>query len=71
MADLRCLAEGKTLDDPLTFGHQARAFAGFQRRHLAWENSVLLPLARRRLDPSDAADLRRTMTARRGATHSA
>jgi hemerythrin-like domain-containing protein len=68
MADLHRLAEGELPADPLAFAHQARAFVGFQRRHLAWENSVLLPLARRRLEASDLAELRRAMAARRGVT---
>ena len=66
MVDLRHLAAAEPPVDPPAFAHQARAFAGFQRRHLAWENSVLLPLARRRLDADDTADLRRAMAARRG-----
>ncbi len=37
-----------------------------QRRHLAWENSVILPLAKRRLKPTDLADLGRAMARRRG-----
>lgn len=36
------------------------------RRHLAWENSVVLPLAKRRLKAADLADLGRAMAQRRG-----
>lgn len=71
MGDLRRLAGGGPLADPLAFTHQARAFAGFQRRHLAWENSVLLPMARRRLEAGDTAELRCAMAARRGVSLSA
>jgi len=68
MVDLHRLAEGRPLDDLVAFNHQARAFVGFQRRHLAWENSVLLPLARRRLNAHDTAEHGRAMAARRGVT---
>jgi len=37
-----------------------------QRRHLAWENSVILPLAKRRLKAADLIDLGRAMARRRG-----
>lgn len=36
------------------------------RRHLSWENSVVLPLAKRRLEPADLADLGTAMAQRRG-----
>ncbi|MDJ0949222.1 MAG: hemerythrin domain-containing protein [Alphaproteobacteria bacterium] len=42
------------------------AFAEAQRRHLAWENAVVLPLARKRLAAADLVDLGRAMAARRG-----
>ena len=44
----------------------AMAFATLQRRHLAWENGTILPLARQRLSAEDKAELGRRMTARRG-----
>ena len=47
-----------SIADPLAFSHQARAFAEFQRRQLACENSVLVPLSRCRLDTGDTAVLR-------------
>lgn len=40
-------------------------FAIDQRRHLVYENSVLLPIARRRLTESDLENLSRRMKARR------
>ncbi|MBL8673088.1 MAG: hemerythrin domain-containing protein [Alphaproteobacteria bacterium] len=43
-----------------------RAFAEGQRRHLAWENAVVLPLARRRLQSGDLREIAGQMAARRG-----
>ena len=42
------------------------AFAQHQRRHLALENSIVLPIARLRLKSRDLAPLARRMMARRG-----
>ncbi len=66
IVDIRRIAEGKVPENLIAFGHQARAFARFQRRHLAWENSVVLPLARKRLRETEIAGLRRRFAARRG-----
>ena len=48
------------------FVHEARTFGVLQRRHLAWENGTILPLARKRLNKHDLAELGRKMAARRG-----
>lgn len=45
---------------------EATLFKELQRRHLAWENSVLLPLARSRLNAKDFEVLGRHMAARHG-----
>lgn len=42
------------------------AFVDSQRRHLAWENAIVLPLARKRLTPTDRKRLGASMAARRG-----
>jgi hemerythrin-like domain-containing protein len=42
------------------------AFVESQRRHLAWENAFVLPLARKRLTPADSKRLGAAMAARRG-----
>ncbi len=63
---LRAIAAGETLPSFETFRHQARAFAELHRRHLAWENGALLPLARKRLSADDLLALGRSMAARRG-----
>jgi hypothetical protein len=42
------------------------AFAETQRRHLAWENALVIPRARHILQPPDLAKLARSMAKRRG-----
>jgi hemerythrin-like domain-containing protein len=42
------------------------AFAAHELRHLALENAVVLPIARRRLTADDLGDLARRLAARRG-----
>jgi hemerythrin-like domain-containing protein len=42
------------------------AFAETQRRHLAWENALVIPRARHILQPPDLARLGRSMAKRRG-----
>jgi hemerythrin-like domain-containing protein len=48
------------------FGAAVDAFVDSQRRHLAWENAFVLPLARKRLTPRDRKRLGAAMAARRG-----
>jgi hemerythrin-like domain-containing protein len=56
------LAPGSDLE-----GRKALAsFAAQERRHLALENAVVLPIARLRLTPHDLAGLSRRLAARRG-----
>jgi hemerythrin-like domain-containing protein len=43
-----------------------RAFVETQRRHLAWENALVIPVARRLLRPQDLKRLGRAMAKRRG-----
>lgn len=43
----------------------AEQFAAMQQRHLIWENVVVLPIARRRLLPSDLAAMGHAMADRR------
>ena len=51
--------------DP-AFGGAVSAFVDSQRRHLAWENAFVLPLARKRLTAADRRCLSSAMAARRG-----
>ncbi len=64
--DLSVLVSGKALDHPTRVFTDLRTFAEALRRHLDWENKVVLPLARKRLKPQDLADMGRNMAARRG-----
>ena len=59
-----CAAGHKEMSDDLTAA--VRAFAQRQRRHLAVENAVVIPLAEARLTPNDREGLSRRMAARRG-----
>ena len=54
------------VDDPDLLAARSHAMADSQRRHLAWENSVVMPLAKKRLTASDLVELARAMAARRG-----
>jgi hemerythrin-like domain-containing protein len=62
----RCLetraAPGATLEGR----RDLSAFAARERRHLALENAVVLPIARQRLTREDLAGLARRLAARRG-----
>ena len=62
----RCLdsraAPGANLDGR----RDLAAFAAQERRHLALENAVVLPIARQRLTPEDLTGLARRLAARRG-----
>jgi hemerythrin-like domain-containing protein len=49
------------------FASAARAFARAQRRHVAYENGSILPLARTRLTRKDLKQLSRRMAQRRKA----
>ncbi len=64
---LRAIAAGRASADAVAFAHMARAFSVFQRRHLAWENGTILPLARKRLTAADQAAMGDAMAGRRGA----
>ena len=65
LADLELLALGHRLANPTRFMMNVQAFTATQRRHLAWENATVIPLARRRLKPEDLRALRADMSARR------
>jgi len=63
---LATLAEGRRVPREAVFLQSVSAFAATQRRHLQWENEVVLPLARRRLNGVDLAEIGRGMAERRG-----
>jgi hemerythrin-like domain-containing protein len=66
VADLEVIAKEAKLANPARLLFNSRAFAEAQRRHIGWENNVLLPLARKRLTEADREELGRNMAARRG-----
>ncbi len=63
--DLRVVAESRDLESPARFFTSLRIFAEGQRRHLSWENRVVMPLAGKRLTRQDLETLGRNMAARR------
>jgi hemerythrin-like domain-containing protein len=63
---LAALAGRGPSEPTVAFKVAARLFAQGQRRHLAWENAVILPLARDRLTPADLRELAQRMATRRG-----
>jgi hemerythrin-like domain-containing protein len=64
--DLEDLIAGRAFGDPAQFLMNLFAFSQTQRRHLAWENAVILPRARAYLRAIDHGELGRRMAARRG-----
>jgi hemerythrin-like domain-containing protein len=64
--DLEALIGGRALGDPARFLINLFAFSQTQRRHLAWENAVILPRARAYLTATDTLELGRRMARRRG-----
>ncbi len=67
LSGLERLAASRPLDRPLDFICSVLQFCETQRRHIAWENSTILRLARRRLTADDMVALRRGIAARRAA----
>ena len=66
LALLEAVAQGCAGAGAPAFAEAARRFAAQMRRHLAWENSVILELARERLLPEDLAAIAHGMAERRG-----
>lgn len=66
---LRRLMRGRRLVDEMAFARLAATFAETQRRHLAWEEALMLALARRRLNAEDLGEIGRAMARRRGAAY--
>lgn len=63
---LRGLTKDGKAADPDGFFRTVGVFTETQRRHLAWENGIVLPLARKRLTRADLAQMGQAMAARRG-----
>ncbi len=67
VAQLKALDGRRPVPDETRLYRDLLAFAESQRRHLEWENTVVLPLARKRLSAADLAEMGRNMAARRRA----
>ncbi|MDJ0950750.1 MAG: hemerythrin domain-containing protein [Alphaproteobacteria bacterium] len=62
---LQALLDARPFGDPEGFLRDCYTFVETQCRHLAWENEVVLPIARIRLTPEDRESLGRSMATRR------
>ncbi|MFM8748344.1 MAG: hemerythrin domain-containing protein [Aestuariivirga sp.] len=62
---LELLAQGGRPDNPDMLGYMLRGFFERYRRHMLWENALVLPLARLRLNPDDLAALQARMSENR------
>ena len=58
---LEQLAEGKRLANPDMVGYMLRAFFESYRRHIHWENTLVMPLARKRLTDEDFTQIAAVM----------
>lgn len=63
--ELECLRTSERPGNPDMVGYMLRGFFEGQRRHLAWEDAVVLPLARARLTAEDLRELGRIMVENR------
>lgn len=63
--DLEALAGGAPLPNSSRFFMNVSAFCANQRRHLSWENRIVLPTARKLLDETEMDKIARSMSARR------
>lgn len=66
-AGLRRLAKGEAVPAPAEFSRVVASYAESHRRHLGWEEDVVMPLARRLLSGQDMAAMGRRMAERHGA----
>lgn len=57
LESLEGLREGRRLKNPDMVGYMLRSFFECYRRHIVWENAIVLPLARARLMPDDLDEL--------------
>jgi len=65
--EIDCLSKHQAFRDPAKFLSDAWRFAEAHRRHIVWEDSVVLPRARRCLTASDHEQMLKSMAARRRA----
>jgi hemerythrin-like domain-containing protein len=65
---LDLLGRGDKISNPEMVGYMLRGFFERYRRHVHWENTLVMPLARLRLTPADLDQLARQMDRNRAAT---
>jgi hemerythrin-like domain-containing protein len=65
LESLESLSEGRKLKNPEMVGYMLRSFFESYRRHILWENAIVLPMARARLTEEDLDALNLAMTAHR------
>lgn len=63
---LEQLGRGEAVANPEMFGYMLRGFFERYRRHIQWEEELVMPLARRRLAADDLKNLARRMERNRG-----
>lgn len=63
---LDLLGRGMVVPNPEMFGYMLRGFFERYRRHIQWEEELVMPLARRRLAAEDLVDLAKRMERNRG-----
>ena len=66
LSGIEAIMNKKGLPDARRFANAVRGFVETQRRHLAWENKVVLPLAEAQLTQEDVQSLGKSMAVRRG-----
>jgi hemerythrin-like domain-containing protein len=62
---LEVLSQGGKLPNPNMTGYMLRGFFESYRRHIHWENAVVIPLARQRLNAIDLEELEFSMRSHR------
>ena len=67
LESLDVLSRGAQLKNPEMVGYMLRSFFESYRRHIHWENAVVLPLARSRLNAEDLIRLEEAMNENRRA----
>jgi hemerythrin-like domain-containing protein len=65
LESLEALSDGETVKNPDMVGYMLRSFFESYRRHIHWENAIVLPLARARLTHEDIEELEQAMSRHR------
>lgn len=65
LESLELLRDRRRLSNPEMVGYMLRSFFESYRRHIAWENAIVIPLARQRLTEIDLAHLSKVVARHR------